>query len=91
VDLYAKAADKGYAPAQTVLGIRCLRGEGVPKDEAKGVALLRLAARQKDPLAACVLGQMFQDGRVLGKNETLAKLYLLRAKGKRVRPADVGK
>ena len=39
-------ADQGHAQAQCSLAIRCLRGEGLARDEAEGARLVQLAANQ---------------------------------------------
>jgi TPR repeat protein len=50
------AADKNYAPAIYALGECYMEGKGVPKDEAKGLKLMRAAAAAKDPGAMAWLG-----------------------------------
>ena len=45
---FRKAADQGYAAAQTLLGVMYEHGKGVDKDEAEALRLYRLSAAQKD-------------------------------------------
>jgi TPR repeat protein len=56
VEYFRMAADKDYAPAKRELGECYLNGKGVPKDEAKGLKMLRGAAAAKDPGAMSRLG-----------------------------------
>ena len=50
------AAHKNYVPAIHALGECYMEGKGVPRDEAKGLKLLREAAAAKDPGAMAWLG-----------------------------------
>jgi TPR repeat protein len=43
---YRKAADQGYAEAQTYLGTMYQDGQGVPKDDVEAVKWYRKAADQ---------------------------------------------
>ena len=55
-------AEKGYAPAQYILGGMYRRGQGVPKDEAEAVKWYRKAADQGDANAQSMLGIMYANG-----------------------------
>lgn len=50
------AADKGQKEAAAMLGTLYINGQGVPKDRARGVELLDLAARNRSGTAAMMLG-----------------------------------
>jgi TPR repeat protein len=52
VDWYGKAADFGFAWSQNNLGVLNIFGRGTPMNFAKGVALIRAAAEQKNDQAA---------------------------------------
>jgi len=56
VEYFQKAADKNYMPAKSLLGECYLEAQGVPKDEVRGLKLLREAARAKDPVGMGILG-----------------------------------
>jgi TPR repeat protein len=55
-EYFQLAADKNYVPAKHALGDCYLDGKGVPKNEAKGLNLLREAAVAKDHGAMTRLG-----------------------------------
>lgn len=55
-------ADRGDADAQFELGLRFLTGEGLNKNEAKGVTWLQKAAEQGHLRAQHVYGTLFEDG-----------------------------
>jgi len=57
-----QAAAKGNPKAETQLGEMLLRGEGVPKDEARAVALLEKAARAGQSGAAFRIGMLLANG-----------------------------
>jgi TPR repeat protein len=54
-ELYEQAAAKGYTNAQYNLGALYYRGLGVPKDVARGIALIKQAAAGGSKEAADVL------------------------------------
>ena len=56
------AAKKGNPKAETQLGEMLLRGEGIDKDEASGVALLEKAARAGQSAAAFRIGMLLANG-----------------------------
>ena len=45
---YRKAAEQGFAPGQSNLGLMYARGEGVPKDYVLAYAWLNLAVAQEE-------------------------------------------
>ncbi len=65
-------ADRGDADAQFELGLRLLTGEGLTKDEAKGMQWMEKAANQKHLRAQFVLGSLFEDGVGVTKDESKA-------------------
>jgi TPR repeat protein len=79
---YRKAADQGYAPAQTNLGSMYEHGRGgLPKDDNEAVRLYRLAAANGFAVAQNNLGFMYAQGRGgLRKDDKEAvRLYRLAA------------
>jgi len=56
-ELYTQAAAKGDTNAQAALGVLCYNGEGVPKDVARGVALVKQAAAGGSKAAADFCGR----------------------------------
>lgn len=59
---YRRAAEKGHAPAQTVLGYLYEKGQGVSPDPAQAVVWYRKAADQGLPDALFNLGRVYQHG-----------------------------
>lgn len=57
-----QAAAKGNPKAETQLGEILLRGDGIAKDEARGVALLEKAARAGQSAAAFRIGLLLANG-----------------------------
>ena len=57
-----QAAEKGNPKAQTQLGEMLLRGDGIAKDEARGVEWLEKAARAGSSGAAFRLGMLLMNG-----------------------------
>jgi TPR repeat protein len=57
-----QAAKKGNPKAETQLGEMLLRGDGIPQDEARGVALLEKAARAGQSAAAFRIGMLLANG-----------------------------
>lgn len=60
--LYLKAAEKGFIPAQSFIGFRYYRGEGVKKDVNKALKWIQRAAEQGDAKAQNNLGWMLMEG-----------------------------
>ena len=61
VKWYRKAAEKGYAPAQSRLGGMYNRGYGVPRDEKEAVKWYLKAAKQEDVSALVGLGFIYDE------------------------------
>lgn len=57
-----QAAAKGNPKAEAALGEMLLRGDGIAKDEARGLALLEKAARAGHSAAAFRIGMLLADG-----------------------------
>ena len=72
-------AEGGEAEAQTELGARYFRGDGVPQDDAEAARWLLLAAEQGDPDAQNKLGFLRSQGRGVSKDEAKAALWYRRA------------
>jgi TPR repeat protein len=70
---YQKAAQKGFADAQTQLAQLYESGEGVPKDEARAMELYAKAAAQGDDEAQLALGEHAEDD--LNDNKTAQQWY----------------
>ena len=65
---FRKAADQGFAGAQTLLGNCYFDGVGVPKDQALAVSWYRKAADQGDAGAQYSLGGCYANGIGLAKD-----------------------
>src|SRR2546425_553897 len=59
VSWYRQAADRGWAPAQTHLGVAYANGLGVPQNYREALRWFRLAADQGDAEAQFHLGNMY--------------------------------
>ncbi|MBL9187993.1 MAG: sel1 repeat family protein [Opitutaceae bacterium] len=57
-----QAVKAGNPKAEAAFGEMLLRGEGIPKDEARGVALIEKAARAGNSAAAFRIGMLLSDG-----------------------------
>jgi len=70
------AAENGDPDAATLLGIMYVEGFGVPRDSAKGIALLEKAAEQEDLDATVFLAKLFEGrGDVAADPSAAAKWY----------------
>ncbi|MBZ5789243.1 sel1 repeat family protein [Burkholderia contaminans] len=78
-DCFQLAADRGYAPAQSVLGMMYDMGMKLPEDLKKAIALYRAAARQGDPLGLESMGTLYQQGRGVEQNLLTAYTFYLAA------------
>ena len=79
VELYRRAAERGYARAQNDLGARYAKGRGVPEDQEEAVKWFRLAAEQGYARARNNLGVRYARGRGVPKNQGEAAKWYLRA------------
>ncbi|KVL08039.1 tetratricopeptide repeat protein [Burkholderia sp. MSMB1826] len=78
-DCFQMAADRGYAPAQSALGMMYDMGMKLPQDLEKAVVLYRAAARQGDPLGLESMGTLYQQGRGVKQNLSTAYTFYLAA------------
>ena len=74
-----QAAEKGNAKAEAQLGEMLLRGEGIAKDEARGVALLEKAARAGQSAAAFRIGMLLAGGEAGVASDPVRALDYFRA------------
>lgn len=63
---FRKAADAGYAPAMSILGVFYAAGGGVPQDYDQAVLWYRKAAERGYPVAMYNLGVRYADGLGVG-------------------------
>jgi hypothetical protein len=69
------AAEQGDAAAQTQLGLRYRKGEGVAPDNTKAVEWYRKAAEQNHAEAQAYLGFMYMTGRGIRRDDAEAVRY----------------
>ena len=80
MELYQRAADLGYPPAQMLLGKMYALGQEVPRDVAKAEPYLRKALEEKVPEAAHIMGILYSIGELKSDNdEEVFKLYYIAA------------
>ena len=72
---YRKAAEQGYANAQSALGIFYAKGEGLAKDSVQAVLWFRKAAEQGNAIAQSALGYCYSKGEGVAKDEIEAYAY----------------
>jgi TPR repeat protein len=72
-------AEQGDSEAQTALGVRYFRGDGVPQDDAEAARWLFLAAEQGHPDAQNKIGFLRAQGRGVPKDDAKAALWYRRA------------
>ncbi len=76
---FRKAADQGFAPAQTNLAVLYLTGEGVGRDANEAVRLTRAAADQGYPPAQTQLGFLYGKGTGVPQDFKQAESWLKKA------------
>ena len=76
---YRKAAEQGYAQAQSNLGFMYEHGKGVAKDESTAVKWYRMAAEQGYADAQCNLGIMYMIGKGVPHDRSEALRWLRKA------------
>ena len=74
------AAEQGYAPAQTELGLCYENGKGVEQDEAQAVRWYRKAAEQGNKDAQRALADCYENGRGVPKDANQAAYWREKAK-----------
>ena len=72
---YAQAAAAGEPRAQMVYAVMLLTGEPVPKDEQRGMAMLRLSAGQDNPQAIALLIRILRNAPDADKNAAEADAW----------------
>jgi len=76
---YRKAADKGDAVAQVLLGGMYYYGKGVPQDYEEALKWYLKSANQGRPLAQISVGWMYYYGEGVAQNMTEAKNWFCKA------------
>jgi hypothetical protein len=76
---FRKAADQGYAEAQTKLGDCYVKGDGVKQDSAEAVKWYRMAAEQNHPIAQLNLADCYFKGKGVEKNHVERVKWLTKA------------
>ena len=88
IALYRQAAEQGYVPAQTYLGVIYDKGRGVQQDDAEAIRWFRLAAEKDDPQSQFNLGVLLIKGRGTEKNEKEGWDLIRKAAGNGYKPAS---
>lgn len=86
---FSKAAEQGYAPAQTNLGDMHLLGFGTPKDYAAAVSWFSKAAEQGYARAQMNLGRMYERGRGVPQDYAVAVSWYRKAVEQGYAPAQI--
>jgi hypothetical protein len=81
VQFFHRAADKGFAKAQTELGNLYLIGRGVPKDDVLAVAWYVKAAEQHDDIARNNAAVLFIKGRAGSITESQVRPWIISSFG----------
>jgi hypothetical protein len=68
-----------YDSRQVELAQKYLQGRGVPQDCARGVSLLRTAARQPNPKAHIQLGALYATGKCVTQDRAMAYRWFVQA------------
>lgn len=76
---FRKAAEQGYAPAQSNLGTAHLYGRGVTQDDTEAVAWFRKAADQGDAIVEFLLGNLYANGKDVPQDCSEAMIWFQRA------------
>ncbi len=76
---YAKAVEKGYAPAQRALGALHEFGDGVPKDLAEALRLYKLAGEGGDAAGMTSLAFLYASGKGVFRDPIEARRWYVRA------------
>ena len=76
---FRDAADRGFAPAFTALGMLYSLGEGVEEDQKESVKWYRKASKKGDSLAQYLLGEQYLKGRGVEKSEIEANKWWQKA------------
>src|SRR5450755_1012374 len=76
---FRKAAEQGYAPAQSNLGTLYLYGRGVTQDDNEAVVWFRRAADQGDAVAEFLLGNQYASGKGVPQDYSEAMIWFQKA------------
>jgi TPR repeat protein len=76
VDYFRRSAQKGYGPAQVVLGYLYDTGQIVVRDSSQAADWYRKAANAGDPLAQWLLGRLYVTGTGLPRDLAAAQTWL---------------
>ena len=76
---YRKAAEQGYAPAQSNLGFMYDEGKGVPQDDVEAIDWYRKAAEQCSAVAQFNLGVMYTSGEGVLQDDAAAVTWFREA------------
>ncbi len=79
VSWFRRAAEQGFAAAQSILGLSYLNGRGVAQDDELAVSWFRRAAEQGHAEAQNNLGAMYVNGRGVEQDSELAVSWFRRA------------
>jgi len=85
---YRKAADQGFAPAQSSLGVMYGIGQGVAKDDAEAAMWFRKAADQGFAAAQYNLGIAYGTGQGVAKDDAEAAMWFRKAADQGFAPAQ---
>jgi TPR repeat protein len=78
---FRKAAEQGYAPAQSNLGTLYLYARGVTQDDNEAVIWFRKAADQGDAVAEFLLGNQYANGKGAPEDHSEAIIWFQKAAG----------
>jgi len=84
-----KAAEQGFAPAQSNVGAMYILGTGVDANENAAVLWYQKAAIQDHSLAQCALGTLYYEGKGVGQDYIEALKWLTKAKGAGCQKANI--
>jgi uncharacterized protein len=76
LDWIRKAAEQGFAPAQSNMGVSYYHGRGVSQDYAQAALWFRKAAEQGDALAQAFLGGLYLQGQGVPQDDEQAYFWL---------------
>ncbi len=79
ISSFRKAAERGDASAQAMLGLMYSEGQGVAQDYKEAVSWFQMAAAQGDAGAQLRLGLLYEAGRGVTQNDKRAALHFQNA------------
>lgn len=90
IDLFRRAAELGYPPAQFTLGTMYAAGRGVSQDDEKALQWYRRSAENGEPRGQFMLGSRFLTGRGLPQNDAEAFRWFQKSAEQEYAPAQFG-